>query len=183
VSRKPSKAPYTQAEADAMITMPKIGGDESVIWLPDGWFQNAKTSEFELLPEDEALRDVSFKVRVTKSTLAKSFNILLQGKMGDAPMEGLIRYNVHATEHPNECEHCPPPPVIFPGELHVHRYNEACVLDGKTWDACAVPLVPVRGTSFGQEVKEITAKFIGAVTIRWRRYATPGDLFKGLGEP
>ena len=159
---------YTQAEVDMMLALPKFAEYEAqMYWASSRRQTGLLTADFVAHPEDPTT-GITYRVEVAKNERIESFNILLQGKIDDHPMEGLCRYNVHNSMHENECANCGPPPAILPTEFHVHRYNEACVRKGHVWDSCATLLTVSGGDTFLEDTRILTETFVRNMMITFR---------------
>src|SRR5690349_10259152 len=119
---------YTQFEVNWLIGLNKVAAYEGEIYEVFTRYRPGYSSAaFEAIPMLEMKPPVRFKIRTEANLAIGAYCIVLEASIGDRPMEGICRYDVHDSLHLNNCRCCGPPPQIQPGEFHQHCYNECTV--------------------------------------------------------
>jgi hypothetical protein len=172
---------YSQQEADDMLGMAKRVAFEALMYgAPLRETVGESACAFDALPEETAAGAVvaiKFKIEVRKNEEVNAYAILLGGSIGNRKMQALCRYDVHDTLHPNGiC--CPTRDEIEPGVFHVHRYSEACIRVGRSWDACALPLIVPQPRSGKGQLRQLIGEFVKDMRIRFSDKGTHQDLFE-----
>lgn len=177
-----SNADYSQDEADWMISLPKIGRHEGEIYDVVTRYRPGYSSKaFEAETVDAQKPPVRFKIRTEANMAIGAYCIVLEGSIGDRPMEGLCRYDVHDSVHKNNCRCCDPPPQIMFGQFHQHRYNECTIKRGNVWDKCAT-LISIDEAMFKRQIRQLIGKFIDDMKLTFSDSATIGSIFE-TGNP
>jgi hypothetical protein len=175
-------AEYSQAEADWMIALEKIAKYEAEIYEVHSRYRPGYSSKaFEAETKIEQRPAVSFKVRTEANISVGAYCIVLEGSIGERPMEGLCRFDVHDTAHNNNCICCAPPPQIFPGQFHVHRYNECTINRGNNWDKCG-SLLTVVDSEFKKQIRQLIGNFIDEMKLTFSDSDTVLSIFES-GNP
>jgi hypothetical protein len=174
---------YTQGQADYMLALEKRAEFEAQIWAITGQVRTGFISR-EFSAQAESVQEpVRYKIITQANFDAFAYSITLSGSLRDGPMQALCRYDVHDSFHLNsDCHCCPPPPEIHPGVLHVHRYNECAILEGRTWCKCATPLAVEPDQPIRLQLRQLIGIFISDMRLRFSDSSTMRELF-GTGEP
>lgn len=170
---------YLETEVDWMISLDKIAMYEGEIFDVLGRYRpgfSSKAFEAETVaPQNPPVR---FKIRTEANLSVGAYCIVLEGSIGNRPIEGLCRYDVHDSIHSNNCRCCDPPPQIFPGQFHAHRYNECTVRRGNNWDKCAALLSIDDDPNFKRQIRQLIGDFIEDMKLKFSDSGTLGTLFE-----
>lgn len=172
---------YSQAEADAMLAMEKVAAYESQAYHIGRYREGFRSTEFAATGVGDAF-DVKFKIIVQANLDIQSYGITLEGSMGGKPFEGLCRYDVHDTPHPNKPNACGPPAEIPPGFFHVHRYCEKAIRKRLRWDACAEFLPIAEEQDLRAQLHQLIGSFVADMRLSFSDSATMFGLFE-TGNP
>jgi hypothetical protein len=163
-----AKVTYAQNEADWLIGLTKFADFEGDIFSGISTRKTeGKWLSFEAHPEQNLRPSARFMVRTEFNLAIGAYCIVLEGAIGTRPLEGICRYDVHDSIHPNNCRCCAPPPQIWPGDFHVHRYNECTIRRGNHWDKCATLLQIADNDLFDRRVRGMIGQFVDDMHIKF----------------
>jgi hypothetical protein len=160
---------YSQAEADAMIAMPKRIAFDAWNDRGEGRTTTGEFScEIKAGPEDATLQSrYEFEIEIRRNSDLPSYSITLCGRMDNRPKQALCRYDVQAFQHDNTPSLCPPPDSIDPGIFHRHTYNESSCQYLDRWDGCAEPLDIPQDGDFHKQLARLRSQFLIDMSIKF----------------
>lgn len=177
-----SASAYTQDEIDWMLSLEKIAKYEGEMFEVYSRYRPGYSCKaFDAETKLELNPAVLFKVRTEANLSIGAYCIVLEGSIGDRPLEGICRFDVHDSVHNNNCKCCSPPPQIFPGQFHEHRYNECTINRGNSWDKCGT-LLAVDDAEFRRQIRQLIGDFIDRMKLTFSDSGTLTSLFES-GNP
>lgn len=126
-------APYSKIEADYLIQVKKYVPRDARKYLDSRPTAHERSEKIAAFCYDDASLKFAIDLRFHKER--DQFAITLEGQIGDGPMVGLRRYEIHDSGHTN--------PGWFDGltvpggTFHSHIYDERVYHQGLPWHACA----------------------------------------------
>lgn len=171
---------FSQAEIDALLAVEKVAPYESQFYaVLDTRFPGVKPYQIDVRAA-APFEGVILKVRIVSNLRARAFSTSLYAQFPGRSTEGVCRYDVHPTAHPNK-PRCDWIGTIPRGGFHIHRYGETAVRVGYDWDDCARPL-EVDDGPFESRVRWMVGRFIDDVRIRFDDHSKYESLF-GMTRP